>query len=42
MMYYFNENMVTYVDYKINMLDSNTQFGITNDDVIGFGLTYHF
>ncbi|TKI06064.1 porin [Martelella alba] len=41
-MYYLNDNMVTYVDYKINQLGDNTALGITNDNVIGFGLTYHF
>jgi len=42
LMYYFNKNMVTYVDYKLNRLDDNSQLGMTNDDVVGFGLTYHF
>lgn len=42
MLYYLNSNMVTYADYKINLLSDNTSFDITNDNVIGVGLTYHF
>lgn len=44
--YYFNKNMSTYVDYKINMLDKDDSFykdnGISTDDVVGVGLTYQF
>ncbi|ATF91805.1 Porin ompk36 [Cedecea neteri] len=43
--YYFNKNMSTYVDYKINLLDKNdfTQAtGIGTDDVVGVGLVYQF
>ena len=44
--YYFNKNFSTYVDYKINLLDSDEDFyennGITTDDVVGVGLTYQF
>ncbi|WP_318376196.1 porin OmpC [Enterobacter sp.] len=44
--YYFNKNMSTYVDYKINMLDEDDSFykdnGIATDDVVGVGLTYQF
>ena len=44
--YYFNKNMSTYVDYKINMLDDDKEFydnnGISTDDVVGVGLTYQF
>jgi Outer membrane protein (porin) len=44
--YYFNKNLSTYVDYKINMLDNDDSFydenGITTDDVVGVGLTYQF
>jgi len=43
--YYFNKNMSTYVDYQINMLDSNdfTQAaGINTDDVVAVGLVYQF
>ena len=44
--YYFNKNMSTYVDYKINMLDNKDAFyehmGINTDDVVGVGLVYQF
>ena len=43
--YYFNKNMSTYVDYKINLLDDN-QFtrdaGIGTDDIVALGLVYQF
>ncbi|HAT3687860.1 TPA: porin [Citrobacter freundii] len=34
MTYYFNKNMSTYVDYKINLLDE--------DDIVAVGLVYQF
>ncbi len=44
--YYFNKNMSTYVDYKINLLDDNDNFykdnGISTDDVVALGLVYQF
>ncbi|MDY1036118.1 porin OmpC [Enterobacteriaceae bacterium RIT714] len=43
--YYFNKNMSTYVDYKINLLDENTftkQAGIGTDDIVALGLVYQF
>lgn len=44
--YYFNKNFSTYVDYKINMLDSDKDFydnnNISTDDVVGLGLIYQF
>jgi predicted porin len=43
--YYFNKNMSTYVDYKINLLDDNNftrQAGISTDDVVALGLVYQF
>ncbi len=43
--YYFNKNMSTYVDYKINLLDKNEftkNSGINVDDVVGVGLVYQF
>ncbi|MFP2237446.1 porin OmpC [Pseudescherichia vulneris] len=43
--YYFNKNMSTYVDYKINLLDDNTftnNNGINTDDVVALGLVYQF
>ncbi|ASG54333.1 MAG TPA: porin OmpS1 [Salmonella bongori] len=46
MTYYFNKNMSTYVDYKINLLDEDDEFysnnGIATDDVVGVGLVYQF
>ncbi|CAI1520208.1 TPA: porin OmpC [Serratia fonticola] len=43
--YYFNKNMSTYVDYKINLLDDSTftdRAGINTDDVVAVGLVYQF
>ena len=43
--YYFNKNMSTYVDYKINLLDKNEfteQAGISTDDIVALGLVYQF
>ncbi|MCS2148197.1 porin OmpC [Scandinavium manionii] len=44
--YYFNKNMSTYVDYKINLLDNDDQFykdnGVNTDDVVALGLVYQF
>ncbi|MCS4269589.1 MULTISPECIES: porin OmpC [Raoultella] len=44
--YYFNRNMSTYVDYKINLLDEDDSFyannGIGTDDVVALGLVYQF
>lgn len=44
--YYFNKNMSTYVDYKINLLDNDDQFykdaGISTDDIVALGLVYQF
>lgn len=44
--YYFNKNMSTYVDYKINLLDEDDNFyannGINTDDVVALGLVYQF
>ncbi|WP_162928777.1 MULTISPECIES: porin OmpF [Yersinia] len=43
--YYFNKNMSTYVDYKINLLDENDftrTNGLNTDDVVGVGLVYQF
>ncbi|EBP3213076.1 porin OmpS1 [Salmonella enterica] len=46
MTYYFNKNMSTYVDYKINLLDEDDDFytnnGISTDDIVGVGLVYQF
>jgi outer membrane pore protein E len=40
--YYFNKNMNTYVDYKINQLDDDNKLGLNNDDVVAVGLVYQF
>ncbi|WP_174507824.1 porin OmpC [Klebsiella oxytoca] len=43
--YYFNKNMSTYVDYKINLLDDNNftrSAGISTDDIVALGLVYQF
>lgn len=44
--YYFNKNMSTYVDYKINLLDNDDHFyadnGIATDDIVAVGLVYQF
>ncbi|MEN0616399.1 porin OmpC [Klebsiella indica] len=43
--YYFNKNMSTYVDYKINLLDDNSftrNAGISTDDIVALGLVYQF
>ncbi|ATZ11212.1 porin OmpC [Erwinia amylovora] len=43
--YYFNKNMSTYVDYKINLLDENEftrNAGISTDNTVGVGLVYQF
>ncbi|MBS0846856.1 porin OmpC [Citrobacter sp. JGM124] len=43
--YYFNKNMSTYVDYKINLLDSNEftqKANINTDNIVALGLVYQF
>ena len=43
--YYFNKNMSTYVDYKINLLDDNdfTRANkIATDNIVATGLVYQF
>lgn len=43
--YYFNKNMSTYVDYKINLMDENNfsrAAGINTDNVVALGLVYQF
>ena len=46
MTYYFNKNMSTHVDYKINLLDEDDSFyesnGIATDDIVAVGLVYQF
>lgn len=45
--YYFNKNMSTYVDYKINLLNDNDSAfynaaGIATDNIVATGLVYQF
>lgn len=40
--YYFNKNMSTYVDYKINLLNDNNKLGLKTDNIIAVALTYQF
>ncbi|GKX51870.1 porin OmpC [Budvicia aquatica] len=43
--YYFNKNISTKVDYKINMIDDSAftrSAGITTDDVVAVGIVYQF
>ncbi|MEC5320264.1 porin [Brenneria populi subsp. brevivirga] len=49
--YAFNKNFSTYVDYKINLLDSDNPYvqaykrgdnGVSDDDVVGVGVKYQF
>ena len=43
--YYFNKNMSTYVDYKINLLDDNSftrDSSTSTDDIVALGVVYQF
>ncbi|WP_324128994.1 porin OmpC [Erwinia psidii] len=40
--YYFNKNMSTYVDYQINLLNSDNALGLNTDDTVALGLVYQF
>ena len=43
--YYFNKNMSTFVDYKINLLDENNftkALGVSTDDIVAVGMVYQF
>ncbi|WP_276516117.1 porin [Rosenbergiella australiborealis] len=40
--YYFNKNMSTYIDYRINQLGSDNKLGNSNSNVIATGLVYQF
>ena len=42
MTYYFNKNMNTFVDYKINQLKSDNKLGINDDNIVAVGMTYQF
>lgn len=40
--YYFNKNMSTYVDYKINQLSDDNALSLNSDDVVAIGIVYQF
>ena len=43
--YYFNKNMSTYADYKINLVDDSNftkAAGVATDNIVALGLTYQF
>ncbi|AKA39721.1 porin OmpC [Yersinia ruckeri] len=40
--YYFNKNMSTYIDYKINQLSSDNKLKLNSDDIVAVGLVYQF
>lgn len=40
--YYFNKNMSTYVDYRINQIDDDNAYGVNSDDTVALGLVYQF
>ena len=40
--YYFNKNMSTYVDYRINRLNDDNALGLNTDDTVALGLVYQF
>lgn len=42
MTYYFNKNMSTYVDYKINRLSDDNALGLPSDDIVALALIYQF
>lgn len=40
--YYFNKNMSTYAEYRINLLKDNNPLGLATDDITAVGLVYQF
>lgn len=40
--YYFNKNMYTYVDYKINQLNDDNKLKLNTDNIVAASLTYRF
>ena len=43
--YYFNKNMSTFVDYKINLIDKSDftkEAGVATDNIVAVGLVYQF
>ncbi|MEN5016608.1 porin [Erwinia sp. Eh17-17] len=40
--YYFNKNMSTFVDYKINLLNDDNKLAVNTDDIVAVGMMYQF
>lgn len=40
--YYFNKNMSSMVDYKINRFNSDNKPGLSDDDIVAVSLIYQF
>lgn len=40
--YFFNKNMFTYVDYKINLMNSNNPLRLNDDNVVAVAINYQF
>ncbi|MTD27214.1 porin OmpC [Erwinia sp. J316] len=40
--YYFNKNMSTFVDYKVNLLNDDNKLGLNTDDIVAVGVMYQF
>ena len=43
--YYFNKNMSTFVDYKINLIDKSDftkASHVATDDIVAVGMVYQF
>lgn len=40
--YAFNKNMLTFVEYQINLIKDDNTYGINDDDTVAVGLSYQF
>lgn len=40
--WYFNKNMSTFVDYKINLINDNNPLALASDNVVALGMVYQF
>lgn len=40
--YYFNKNMSTFVDYKVNLLKDDNKLHLNTDDIVAVGVMYQF
>ena len=40
--YYFNKNMSTFVDYKVNLLSDDNKLNLNTDDIVAVGVMYQF